>query len=186
MRIREKFSKSTIIISILFLLFLIWILLQFLAPITLPYKSVNSLDGAVGLINNQEKINNMNAPWSFIYSSGDILCHQKADRSFTINGNQMPFCTRCTAIWLGLSLGLGFMIFYKIDLDEKFIILLFLGLFPIGIDGFGQLFGFWESNNIIRVITGILVGFISGLAIGIILDEFRDIFISWKKNYKSY
>ena len=94
----------------------------------------------------------------------------------------MPFCARCTAIWLGITIGLVFIILYKINLDEKFIFLIFLGLFPIGIDGFGQLFGFWESNNLIRVITGSLTGFICGLAIGIIIDESRDIFTN-KINY---
>ena len=182
MKRREKSSKVTIVISIIFLLFFIWILLQFLAPIALPYKSVSELDGTTGFIDNQEKINNMTAPWDSIYGCGDRLCHQKEDRSFSINGNEMPFCARCTAIWLGLVIGLGFMIFYKINLDEKFIILIFIGLFPIGIDSFGQLFRLWESNNIIRVITGVLTGFICGLAIGIIIDEFRDIFISRKKN----
>jgi uncharacterized membrane protein len=183
MKRREKSSRVTIVISTLFLLFFIWILLQFLAPIALPYQSVNELDGTTLFIDNQEKINNMTIPWNIIYSCGDRLCHQKADRSFFVNGNEMPFCTRCTAIWLGLAIGLGFMIFYKINLDEKFIILIFIGLFPIGIDGFGQLFGFWESNNIIRVITGVLTGFICGLAIGIIIDELRDIFITRKKNF---
>ncbi|MCJ7571005.1 MAG: DUF2085 domain-containing protein [Candidatus Thermoplasmatota archaeon] len=183
MKRREKSSRVTIIISLLFLLFLIWILLQFLAPIALPYQSVSELDGTTIFIDNQEKINNMTTPWGSIYGCGDRLCHQKADRSFFINGNEMPFCTRCTAIWLGLAIGLGFMTFYKINLDEKFIILIFIGLFPIGIDGFGQLFGLWESNNIIRVITGVLTGFICGLAIGIIIDEVSDIFISRKKNY---
>jgi uncharacterized membrane protein len=182
MKRREKSSKVTIVIIIFFLLFFIWSLLQFLAPIALPYKSVNNLDGTTGFIDNQEKINNINTPWNFIYGFGDRLCHQKADRSFFINGNEMPFCVRCTAIWLGITIGLGFMIFYKINLDEKFIILIIIGLFPIGIDGFGQLFGLWESYNIIRVITGALTGFICGLAIGIIIDEVRDIFINRKKN----
>jgi len=183
MKRREKFSKVTIIISIFFLLFFIWILLQFLAPIALPSESISNLDGAVGLIDNQKEIYNMTVPWNSIYSCGDVLCHQKLDRSFSINGNEMPFCSRCTAIWLGIAIGLGFIVFYKINLDEKFIILIFIGLFPIGIDGFGQLLGLWESNNLIRVITGVLTGFICGLAISIIIDEFRDIFISRKKNY---
>jgi len=176
MKRRQKSSKVTIIISILFLLFFIWILLQFLAPIALHSESISKLDGAVGLIDNQKEIYNMTVPWNSIYTCGDVLCHQKLDRSFSINGNEMPFCARCTAIWLGIAIGLGFIVFYKINLDEKFIILILIGLFPIGIDGFGQLFGLWESNNIIRVITGILIGFICGLAIGIIIDEIDEIF----------
>jgi uncharacterized membrane protein len=180
MKRRQKSSKVTLIISILFLLFFIWILLQFLATIALPYQSVNNLDGNTGLIDNQEKLNNMTSPWNSIYGCGDILCHQKVDRSFSINGNEMPFCARCTAIWLGIAIGLGFIVFYKINLDEKFIILMFICLFPIGIDGFGQLFGLWESNNIIRLITGLLVGIISGIASGIIVDEVNEIILSRK------
>ena len=175
MKRREKHSKDTIIFSIFFLLFFIWVLLQFLAPIFLPSGSILKLDGTVGLIDDKEKIDNMTIPWSCIYSCGDILCHQKADRSFFINGNEMPFCARCTAIWLGIVIGLGFVFLFKINLDEKFILLMFVCLLPIGIDGFGQLFGLWKSNNIIRVITGVLTGFICGLSIGIIIDEIKDI-----------
>jgi uncharacterized membrane protein len=178
MKRREKFSKISIII---FTFFFIWILLQFLAPLALPSGSISKLDGTIGFIDNQKKNNNMIEPWSSIYTAGDILCHQKLDRSFSINGNEMPFCARCTAIWFGITIGLVFIILYKINLDEKFIFLILLGLFPIGIDGFGQLFGFWDSNNLIRVITGSLIGFFCGLAIGIIIDESRDLFINNNK-----
>ncbi len=179
MKRREKFSKISIII---FTFFLIWILLQFLTPLVLPSERISKLDGTIGFIDNQKKTNNMIVPWNSIYTAGDILCHQKLDRSFSINGNEMPFCARCTAIWLGITIGLVFIIIYKINLDEKFIYLILLGLFPIGIDGFGQLFGFWDSNNLIRLITGSLIGFICGLAIGIIIDESRDLFINKKNN----
>jgi uncharacterized membrane protein len=174
---REKSSKSTIIIFILFLVFFIWALLQFIAPLALPVGSVNKLDGMVGIGDNSEKIDNMSAPWNSIYGCGDALCHQKADRSFFVNENQMPFCSRCTAIWFGLAVGIGFMLFYKIELNEKFIFLIVLGLVPIGIDGLFQLFGFWESNNVIRVLTGLLIGVICGIAIGIIVDEVNEIII---------
>ena len=35
---------------------------------------------------------------------------------------------------------------------------LILAIVPIGIDGTGQLLGFWESTNLIRAITGGIVG----------------------------
>ncbi len=114
-------------------------------------------------------------PWNQIYGCGDRLCHQKAERSFFINENEMPFCSRCTAIWLGLAIGIGFMLFYKIELDEKFIILLLIGVVPLVVDGVGQLFKFWESTNIVRVITGLLAGGICGITIGIIVDEIKTI-----------
>ena len=172
----ERREKSSRLIIILFICFFIWILLQFLAPLALPQGSVNDLTGLVGLSNNENLIGDMPAPWGSIYGCGDSLCHQKEDRSFIINDNQMPFCVRCTAIWLGLAIGLAVMIFYKIKLDGKFLLVIFIGLIPIGIDGVGQLFGLWESTNIVRFITGLLVGIVCGISIGLIIDEVRGIY----------
>jgi uncharacterized membrane protein len=168
---REKCFRS--LTFVLFIIFLIWTLLQFLAPIAIPEKSIQDLSGLVVISDNEKSIENLSFPWNFIYSAGDRLCHQKIERSFLINGNQMPFCARCTAIWLGLVIGLGFMVFYRIELNEKFVIALLIGIIPIGVDGVGQLMGFWESTNIIRVFTGTLIGILCGVALGIIIDEIK-------------
>ena len=179
MQVRENTSR--IIILVFFIIFLSWSLLQFISPMALTQGSIKDLSGMTGVSDNQKTIEELPFPWGVVYDMGDRLCHQKAERSFFINGNQMPFCARCTAIFLGLAIGLGFMVFYKIELDEKFVLLIILGLVPIGLDGIGQLFGFWESNNIIRLITGLLVGFVCGIAIGIIIDESREIYNSRKR-----
>jgi len=172
MKRREKFSK---IVVVFFLLFSFWILLQFMAPLSLPEDSVDDFSGLVAVSDNEKTIEEMSFPWSLVYSAGDRLCHQKTERSFFINGNQMPFCSRCTALWLGLAMGLGFMVFYQVKLDEKFLYVILLGIVPIAVDGVGQLFGFWESTNIIRAATGLLAGGICGVAIGIITDEIKTI-----------
>lgn len=177
---RERYSK---LIFIFFIIFLIWSLLQFIAPFSLQGNSVEDLSGSVGLHDNKELIENMPFPWNNIYSCGDSMCHQISSRSFFINGNQMPFCSRCTAIWIGVAIGLGFMFFYKIDLDEKLIFLIIIGLVPIGIDGIGQTLKFWESTNFIRLATGLLTGTVCGLAIGYIIDEISKTYIL-KKNKK--
>jgi uncharacterized membrane protein len=96
----------------------------------------------------------------------------------------MPFCSRCTAIWLGLAIGLGVMVFYRIQLNEKFLFVVIAGLAPIGIDGIGQLFGFWESTNIMRVVTGLIIGIACGISIGIIIDEIKTIHL-FKKTKSS-
>ncbi len=168
---------------VLFTLFSLWISLQFLAPLAISENSVQDLSGLVAVSDNEYTIGNMDFPWSLVYSAGDRLCHQKAERSFYINGNQMPFCSRCTAIWLGLAIGLGFMVFYRIELNEKFVVAILIGLVPIGVDGIGQLLGFWESTNVIRVITGLLIGVLCGIAIGVILDEIKTLNI-FKNNKK--
>jgi uncharacterized membrane protein len=172
----EKRENSfSFIIFLFFLFFLLWVVLQFIAPIFITNNNIKDLSGIVGVSDNEVIIEKIPFPFNFVYSCGDRLCHQKVDRSLSINGNQMPFCIRCTAIWLGLAIGLGLMIFYKIVLDEKFLILIIIGFVPIAIDGVGQLLNLWESTNIIRLITGLLVGIVTGLAIGIIIDELKDL-----------
>ena len=178
---REKSFKS--LNFVFFIVFFIWILLQFLAPLTLPKGSVSDLSGLVALEDNGAIVEDMNFPWNVVYATGDVLCHQKAERSFFINENEMPFCSRCTAIWLGIAIGLGFMIFYQIQLNEKFIFAILLSIIPIGVDGLGQLFGFWESTNIVRVITGLLIGVVCGVALGVIVDEIKTINV-FKKTKK--
>lgn len=170
---REKCFKS--VTFVLFIIFLLWIILQFLAPISLPKHSVQDLTGLVAVSDNAGTINRIDFPWNFVYSTGDRLCHQKSERSFFLNGNQMPFCSRCTAIWLGLTVGLGFIIFYRVKLNEKLLYALILGIVPLALDGIGQLFNLWESTNIIRVSTGIIVGIVCGVTFGVIIDELRDI-----------
>jgi uncharacterized membrane protein len=173
MQRREKCFKN--LTFVLFTIFSFWIALQFLSPIALPQDSVEDLSGLVALSDNDDVIGQMNFPMNFIYSAGDRLCHQKLERSFVISGNQMPFCSRCTAIWLGVALGLGLIAFYKIQLSEKFLFVILIGIFPIGIDGIGQLLGLWESENVIRFITGLLAGGVCGISIGIIIDEIKDL-----------
>ena len=175
MQRRSKYFRS--LIFIFFVLFSLWFLLQLLAPLALPKGSVSDLSGLVAISDNEDTINDMDLPWGFVYSAGDRLCHQKAERSFFINDNQMPFCSRCTAIWLGIAIGLGFMVFYKIQLNEKLLFAIILSIIPIGVDGVGQLFGFWESTNVVRVITGLLVGSACGVAMGVIVDEIKTIHI---------
>jgi uncharacterized membrane protein len=166
---------------VFFLLYLIWVLLLILAPVFLPTGTVTDLSGNSGYIDNEAVTGNLSFPWNMVYSIGDRLCHQKAERSLYLNGNEMPFCSRCTAIWLGLAFGMGCMVFYTIELNEKFFIAIILCILPLGIDGMGQLLGFWESSNILRILTGFPAGLVCGIALGVIYDELCSFHLFKKK-----
>jgi uncharacterized membrane protein len=180
----ERRERSSKWIILFFVFFLIWILIQFIAPLLLPSSSLDNLSGHVGVSDNKNIIDELPSPLGTIYGAGDRICHQRIDRSFIINGNQMPFCSRCTAIFIGLTIGLGLMVFYKIELNEKFLFLIMIGIIPIGIDGIGQLFNFWESTNIFRLITGLLAGVICGISIALIIDEIIELIIEKRKMKK--
>jgi uncharacterized membrane protein len=81
----------------------------------------------------------------------------------------MPFCSRCTSIFLGLALGSAILIFLAIELHIFWVI---LGLVPMAIDGGIQLLNMgYESTNCMRFATGLLAGIVTGIALGYIVSE---------------
>ncbi|MBK29226.1 MAG: hypothetical protein CMB49_00750 [Euryarchaeota archaeon] len=120
---------------------------------------------------------------AFIYGFGDLNCHQKYERSWVINGNQMPMCARDVGIFLGLAIG-GW-IFSRYGKNRWTVTDSFLSVFgdsrlhsiyasgyrkraawgigllamvPIGIDGFTQMLTEYESTNPVRLVTGLIFG----------------------------
>ena len=132
---REKASRA---IFIIFLLSFLWSIIIIFSPVFLPENSVEDLSGQTAVVDNNFLTKNLPFPMNGVYAIGDRLCHQLDERSFFANGNQMPFCSRCTAIFVGLTMGLLFISFFKVPLDERFIFVIILSLVPIGIDGVGQ------------------------------------------------
>lgn len=120
----------------------------------------------------------------FIYAFGDLNCHNKYERSWTINGNQMPVCTRDIGIFFGAMFG-GLLFAYRghnrwtirdtflsvfpdekmtdIYMKDKRLIavsgLMALAIIPIGLDGGIQMLTSYESTNLMRIITGAPFGF---------------------------
>ncbi|MEM4161191.1 MAG: DUF2085 domain-containing protein, partial [Thermoplasmata archaeon] len=155
---------------VLGIIFLIFALLLILVPYMLPSNSLNLGEkGRVNIFDFQNETEKMPQVAREIYAFGDIMCHQHASRSYFLNGNQMPFCARCTGIFFGLAIGtlcLGF-----VNMDIK-LWLIFLLLAPMGVDGVTQdflTFLHYESTNPVRVITGLLGGFALALAIAFIV-----------------
>ena len=128
-------------------------------------------------------------PYSgFIYMFGDLNCHNKHERSWQINENQMPVCTRDVGIFFGLAVG-GLMFsryghnrwtikdsclsllpdrWLETIYRKNYRTIAWLGFgtllcLPMLIDGFTQLLTGYESNNLTRPLTGTPFGI--GIAI---------------------
>ncbi len=94
---------------------------------------------------------------------GSAVCHQMAERSFILNGNQLPVCARCTGIYSGIFFSMVFFfIFGRLKGNKPYAtkgtILGASAFIPISIDGFFSYMGFWESTQLLRIITGALAG----------------------------
>lgn len=83
-----------------------------------------------------------------------FMCHQKPERSFFFKGKQFPICARCTGILAGYFLGI-FIAYITHCRNYLWFLLLIV---PMTIDGGMQLIFKIESNNLRRLITGILGG----------------------------
>ena len=82
-------------------------------------------------------------------------CHQLPDRSFSYNGYQFPLCARCTGIVFGEVISIiAILCSVRIDWIYAFALVL-----PLAIDGGLQYIKILQSNNIRRVVTGVLAGF---------------------------
>lgn len=82
-------------------------------------------------------------------------CHQLSDRSFHIRGFQFPLCARCTGIFLGLVF-VGPLMCVLLPINMYISISL---VFLMFIDGFTQLKGWRNSNNYLRLLTGLGFGY---------------------------
>ncbi|MEC8143351.1 MAG: DUF2085 domain-containing protein, partial [Candidatus Thermoplasmatota archaeon] len=156
--------------------------------------TIGELSGRANMLD-FHKENDQNFTWTdlnvysaAIYAFGDLNCHNKHERSWSINGNQMPVCVRDVGIFAGLALG-GFVYsrrgvnrwtirdtFLSVLPDEQlnpiyrknrrtmlFITIGAICVIPMAVDGFTQLLTDRESTAFLRLVTGIPFGLGLGL-----------------------
>lgn len=99
----------------------------------------------------------------FMLIGAKFGCHQMPERSFFIHGYQFPVCARCTGLVIGHIIAL--LTWFSIYLSP---VCSGIICFPLLIDGLTQYVGWRESNQILRIITGILCG-VGSMRLGIIL-----------------
>jgi uncharacterized membrane protein len=191
--IPDIIRKKWLNVLILIILF-IWIFSLFVVPFTIKANSVRYVNGHSTFLDNMEKWEKLPVYQKIIYQIGDILCHQYDERSFILNSNQTPVCVRCIAIYIGLFLGIFYTLFIPNNINHKEylfyilpfktreflikrigikflpILLIILFLLPVAVDGLIQLFSSYESNNFLRIITGLPAGSIGGILLGSLIN----------------
>jgi uncharacterized membrane protein len=85
---------------------------------------------------------------------GFSFCHRRKDRSIRISGYTFPLCARCTGLWLGFVMGL----LVRVAGLHMPLIFAFVLMLPLTVDGLTQLAGYRESNNRLRLLSGVLFG----------------------------
>lgn len=176
----------------------VWTASLFLCPYMVPPGSFADQMGGANLVDHADIWETFPLYARAIYTIGDAQCHQIYFRSFSLNGNQMPIDQRMTAMYLFANLGVVATMFARASTSTgqvmlnalpEFLrrrlwrygperggaILLAIGLVPMAIDGFTQLFRVfnYESAPFARVLTGGLAGLVGGLLVGAMLVTIR-------------
>jgi len=101
---------------------------------------------------------------------GFAVCHRIPERSFILDGRQLPLCARCTGTFLGAMLGLTVMLVLGRRRASRLppvpvlgLLLIFVGLWAF--DGLNSYLGFfpgapqlYQPQNWLRLTTGLLEG----------------------------
>jgi uncharacterized membrane protein len=178
-------------VMILLILSVIWSSSLFLAPLSIENGTIHlSENGKANNIDYSEIWNTLPPYPRTIYYICDFNCHQMSSRSYSINGNQMPVCSRDVGIFIGMSVGfltafftdtssgvcnaiisifpkrIRSRILRRINPKNFAAIIISVFLLPMITDGFIQLTTSYESTNPWRTVTGFLFGWILALFLG--------------------
>jgi uncharacterized membrane protein len=111
-------------------------------------------------------------PWLTLaaYQFGSLICHQRPERSFHLAGVSMPVCARCFGLYLAGAAGLALAWSVRRRWPRAVVrAALALGAAPIALTVALEWLGALETSNVVRMITGLPLGFVAGFAIVAVL-----------------
>lgn len=161
-RLRTAIDKHlTVVVAV----FGILLLLLLISPYLVPAGQLQDLSGKVLSVDNADKFSGLNPVAWLVYSFGDLNCHQLKERSYFLNGNEMPMCWD-TGIFIGLFAGALAISLFSFSMRKRWLL---IGLLPLIIDGALQAATSYESDNSVRVVTGFFAGAAVAIFIGLLV-----------------
>lgn len=126
---------------------LMWLTLIVLSPVALASGRLSTLTMAV-------------------YHAGSLVCHQRPERSFHLAGAKLPVCARCFGLYLSGAVGLMIASRRRGSIAAATSrLLLVLAALPIAITVALEWLGLIHTTNIVRMLTGLPLGFAAAVVI---------------------
>jgi len=116
---------------------------------------------------------------AFVYAAGSVLCHQLPERSFFLDGHQLPVCARCTGLYL--SAGAGLLAWPAAKLMRSWRpwtvtaraaagILAVAGL-PTAVSFTSGFIGLWDGTNVVRFVLAVPLGLAAGAVVAAVATK---------------
>jgi uncharacterized membrane protein len=115
----------------------------------------------------------------FIFLIGSVICHQRPERSFFVDGHQLPVCARCTGLYLSGALGLIGWIGVKfargwrpsaID-PRRAARLIVIAAIPTAVSLASGAIGVWDGSNMTRALLAIPLGASAGAIVAAVCTK---------------
>ncbi len=159
---------------------LVWTASLFICPYTVAPGSFANQVGGANVVDHESIWETFPLYARVVYTIGDAQCHQLYYRSFWLNGNQMPIDERMTSMYVFASFGVLAAMFARPSTSTGQVMLnalpafirkrlarmgseqagaaiVVLGLLPMAVDGFTQLFSGKYYTYVAGFIGGLLV-----------------------------
>lgn len=110
---------------------------------------------------------------AFIFAVGSVICHQLPERSFFLDGRQLPVCARCTGLYLSGVAGLA--AWWAVKLlrgwrpqtvpSRLAMVLLAIVATPTVVSYLTGVFGVWDGSNQTRALLAVPLGVVAGAVV---------------------
>lgn len=115
----------------------------------------------------------------FIFAVGSVICHQRPERSFFLDGHQLPVCARCTGLYLSGAAGLFGWIGLKIvrgwrpvTWDPRIAVrLIVLAAMPTALSLASGAIGVWDGSNMTRALLALPLGASAGAIVAAVATK---------------
>ena len=101
-----------------------------------------------------------------VYHAGSLVCHQRPERSFHLAGAKLPVCARCFGLYLSGAVGLMIASRRRGSISGATSrLVLVLAALPIAITVVLEWLGLIHTTNVVRMLTGVPLGFAAAVVI---------------------
>jgi uncharacterized membrane protein len=116
---------------------------------------------------------------AFVYAAGSVICHQLAERSFFLDGRQLPVCARCTGLYLSGAAGfLGWCIWKTARRWRRFVVppraavaIVIIAAVPTALSYATGVIGVWDGSNITRALRAVPLGASTGAVVAAVATK---------------
>lgn len=115
----------------------------------------------------------------FVYAIGSVICHQLPERSFFIDGRQLPVCARCAGLYVSGAVGIAAWVAAKLArgwtetaITPRVALLIVAGAaVPTVVSYAGGATGVWAGSNLTRALLALPLGLAAGAVVAAVATK---------------